>query len=271
MREPFFFGAGGGVFGILDQPEREKKKDCGVVICGSLGQEYIRSHRAIRELAKRMAREGYPVLRFDYRGCGDSLGECDEARLGDWREDIVAAILRMQSRYRPRELCVIGFRLGASLAMELDPDRLGFDRLCLWEPVVRGSRLLEELRALHRRHEAEWQPSRNSSSRRPEADDPSGTLEAMGFEFSKEMQQDIAAIDLVRLEGKLPGDVLLIENAESEDGSQLRERLRAVAPGFERIYAEEALVWLSEPFQSVVPQATIAAIFDWLAQERKRS
>ena len=93
-------------------------------------------------------------------------------------------------------------------------------------------------------------------------------MEAMGFEFSKEMQQDIAAIDLLRLEGKLPGDLLLLENTESDDGSQLAERLRDIAPSFERIHAEEALVWLCEPFQSVVPQATVAAIFGWLAQGR---
>lgn len=267
MREPFFFGAGAEIFGILDRPEPEKKKNCGIVICGSVGQEYIRSHRALRELAKRLSRAGYPVLRFDYRGCGDSLGECDEARLDEWREDIVVAVQRMQSRYRPRSVCVIGFRIGGSLAIELDPGRVGCDRLILWEPVVRGARLLDELRELHRHHVAEWQPSRNASRHKPEMESPPGTMESLGFEFSKEMQDDLAALDLLRFEGKLPGDVLFIDNVESEDGRRLREHVRGASPRFEYVCAEDDPAWLREPYQSVVPQATVSAIVRWLARQ----
>jgi exosortase A-associated hydrolase 1 len=50
-------------------------RDCGVLIVVGGPQYRVGSHRQFLLLSRRLAAEGYPALRFDYRGMGDSGGE----------------------------------------------------------------------------------------------------------------------------------------------------------------------------------------------------
>ncbi|PPD43544.1 MAG: hydrolase 1, exosortase A system-associated [Methylobacter sp.] len=60
--------------GIFHQPEHAKKTGVVVVVAG--GPQYrVGCARQIILWSRRLAGEGYPVLRFDYRGFGDSAGE----------------------------------------------------------------------------------------------------------------------------------------------------------------------------------------------------
>ena len=71
--ETFFFGnPGSPLYGSYESPSASVRRDCGIVLCYPLMAEYLRSHRAFRQLAVRLAEAGFPVLRFDYFGSGDS-------------------------------------------------------------------------------------------------------------------------------------------------------------------------------------------------------
>lgn len=60
--------------GILHTPEGDTLNTGVVVVVG--GPQYrVGSHRQFVMLARQLAPQGYPVLRFDYRGLGDSEGE----------------------------------------------------------------------------------------------------------------------------------------------------------------------------------------------------
>jgi len=60
--------------GILHKPDNPKKTAIVVVVAG--GPQYrVGCARQIILWSRRLAAEGYPVLRFDYRGFGDSGGE----------------------------------------------------------------------------------------------------------------------------------------------------------------------------------------------------
>ncbi len=61
------------LFGILACPERPS--DTGVVIVVGGPQTRVGSHRQFVLLSRALAAAGYPVLRFDVRGMGDSSGE----------------------------------------------------------------------------------------------------------------------------------------------------------------------------------------------------
>ncbi len=74
--------------GIAALPETPG--DCGVIVVVGGPQYRVGSHRQFLLLSRRLAAEGYPVFRFDYRGMGDSRGARRD--FDDVSEDIRAAI-----------------------------------------------------------------------------------------------------------------------------------------------------------------------------------
>src|SRR5476651_2484753 len=69
-----------GCFGWLHIPPARLNSDTTVLVCPPLGCEALRSHRSLRALADDLATAGYPTLRFDYPGTGDSCdGEIENA------------------------------------------------------------------------------------------------------------------------------------------------------------------------------------------------
>lgn len=118
----------------------------GVVFCSPFGQEYMRSHRAFRVLADALAMKGYHVLRFDYRGTGDSAGSLDQFSPKDWLDDIDAAMDELRELAAIERVGLLGLRLGALLAYHVALRRRGVDVLALWDPVLSGESYLSELR-----------------------------------------------------------------------------------------------------------------------------
>lgn len=81
--------AGERLLGILHQPAAVTTRTGMVLVVG--GPQYrVGSHRQFVLLARDLAASGIPVLRFDYRGMGDSTGGFREFE--DVAEDIAAAI-----------------------------------------------------------------------------------------------------------------------------------------------------------------------------------
>ena len=86
------------------------------------------------QLAVRIAAAGYPVLRFDRRGIGDSEGE--NAGFRGQEADIAAALVAFRSAM-PQVRRVVGFgNCDAASALMLSAAELGFDALVLANPWV---------------------------------------------------------------------------------------------------------------------------------------
>ena len=83
-----FLVVGEQLLGIVVQPECPF--DCGVLVIVGGPQYRVGSHRQFLLLSRRLAAEGYPVMRFDYRGMGDSSGESRDFEA--ITEDVGAAI-----------------------------------------------------------------------------------------------------------------------------------------------------------------------------------
>ncbi|MEM7392199.1 MAG: alpha/beta hydrolase, partial [Verrucomicrobiota bacterium] len=110
----FYFGPPPNqLFGCYHQPETTAERDCAIVLCYPVAPEYARTHRAVRHLAIRLSKAGFPVLRFDYSGNGDSGGESDKVELGHWLNDLSTAIDEVRRQSGRRRICIIGLRLGA--------------------------------------------------------------------------------------------------------------------------------------------------------------
>jgi pimeloyl-ACP methyl ester carboxylesterase len=71
----------GDCFGWLHDGSASSGSDIGVVLCTGLGRDSATAHRSFRLLADRLCADGYPTVRFDYPGTGDS---CEIATADSW-------------------------------------------------------------------------------------------------------------------------------------------------------------------------------------------
>jgi exosortase A-associated hydrolase 2 len=148
--EPFFFqNEYSELFGIhytpscsrSDADERLKRN---IVMCNPFAEEKNISHRVLTDFARYACSHGYNVLRFDYRGCGDSEGDFEEATLSTRLSDIHRAIEILIERTGNDKIILFGLRLGATLAAAIASDGPRTDSLVLWEPVLHVKAYFEQ-------------------------------------------------------------------------------------------------------------------------------
>lgn len=143
-----FSCAGDTLLGILSRPQTPAETSV-IVITG--GPQYrVGSHRQFVHLSRALATAGYPVLRFDYRGMGDSEGQQrDFQAVG---ADIAAAIGVVQQQVpTARKVALWALCDGASAALlychdTRDPRVSG---LCLLNPWVRSEASLARTHVKH--------------------------------------------------------------------------------------------------------------------------
>jgi alpha-beta hydrolase superfamily lysophospholipase len=116
-RQALYFESGAErLFGWLHLPEQSGAQ-MGIVMCKPFGYEAVCMHRSWREFADEFAALGFPVIRFDYAGTGDSSGEDPGAdRMDQWTDDVLAALATLRRQTGVREICLFGMRLGVLLA-----------------------------------------------------------------------------------------------------------------------------------------------------------
>jgi alpha/beta superfamily hydrolase len=249
--KPFYFGDSArplfGVYHAASTPGRRP----GVVICPPFGQESLRAHRSLRELAGRLADAGMPALRFDYHGSGDSAGEPEEARLAEWVADAAAAVEELRETTGERRVALVGLRLGAAVAA-LAAGGLGeVAALVLWEPATDGSSHLAELRAAHTAWLHDHAPG---ASLVPD--------EVLGFTLSAPFATELNELRLERLARVPARRVLLAASGEVGRG------LWHGQAGVERRVTAAAPVWLHAEGMSrvLVPSPLLDDFTTWLRE-----
>jgi uncharacterized protein len=219
--EPLFFGtAGARLYGVHHPPEARPRRDLGVVLCHPAVQEYNRSHWAFRRLAVMLARSGFSVLRFDYRGTGDSAGDLEDAGVPGWCADIREAADELRGLSGVRRISLVGFRLGAALAALASTTGLDVQDLVLWEPAVDGREHLDDLRRIHR-----WKLRLTSNAPRV------GRSETLGYAMPSRLRAEIAGIDLDAVARCRAERVLVFAAEDRASLRRIAARLGARPPG----------------------------------------
>ncbi len=124
-------------------------RSLGMVIAAPHGQESIQFHRSMRLLATLLAEAGVSVLRFDFRGCGDSAGDESDWSLDHWTQDLGLALEVLRTESGVENLGVIGVRLGGSVALRAAQAMGPLKALVAWDAVVDGAAYLESASAQH--------------------------------------------------------------------------------------------------------------------------
>lgn len=100
-----------------------------------LFEERKAAGRVFVETARALSRAGCAVLRFDYRGCGDSGGAFDAFNAGDWLEDLACAEAVARGRHADVPFGWLGLRLGTALIEHHLQTAAKPDLLILWQAV----------------------------------------------------------------------------------------------------------------------------------------
>ncbi len=137
-----FESAGRHLTGMI-HTAAEPPRGPAVVFCNPFGDERKSSALAMARLARRLAGRGAAVLRFDYWGCGDSPGEFVDASVSSRVEDILAAVEFLRAQTRAKPICLLGLRLGATLAVRAAKKLRECAALALIEPVPEGAAYFE--------------------------------------------------------------------------------------------------------------------------------
>lgn len=260
-RLPLYFGpSDSALFGCYDPPAGAPARDRAVVLCQPVGQEYIRAHRSFVQLATRLARAGFPVLRFDYCGCGDSAGDVEDASLARWIEDVGRAIDEVRRRSGRSRVSLVGLRLGAALAAHAACVRDDVASLVLWAPVFDGAAFLRELRQL----QAEL--LRFAYVRPAPGTERDAAAEVLGFRLPAHLREELERLDLLA-HGTCRAPQVLIIDHDTAGIAPLEQRLRASGVRVETRAVAGPRIWLSESFRALVPHQTLETIVQWLSEE----
>ena len=130
---------GDPLIGILHRPEQRARR--GILMAVAGGPQYrVGGHRQLVLWARRMAQEGYAVLRFDYRGWGDSHGEFHDFDAVE--QDISAAVECFKKQIPELEEIVLWGECNAASAILFyayrDPSIKALALLNPWVRTVEG-------------------------------------------------------------------------------------------------------------------------------------
>lgn len=246
----YFEDAAHPFFGWYHAVPGAASHDLVAVVCGPLGSEYTRSHRSLRHLSDRLARAGIPALRFDYHGTGNSPGtDLDAGRVAAWLANIRAACDQARRLSGCSRVCLVGVRLGATLAA-LASGEVAPELLVLWNALVRGRPYVRELKAI-------------AATAARASDDGDGALEAAGAVMTPETLDHLRRVDLLR-QPLRAGRVLLVARDDLSADPALEQHLAALGIPCDSICVPGWNGMMADHQFTVVPDAALATIVAWI-------
>lgn len=177
----------------------------GVVIVPPFGWDDICSYRPLRSLARNLALNGIPTLRFDLPGTGDSSGSAlDQKLIPAWIQSIQAAAAELKAATGVHAVSILGVRLGAMLALAAAAAGTQVESLILWGASATGHAVLRELEAFRNLELTEYAQGEVPPPQ------PIEGLEVAGFLLSPETKSALDALSAIDLPPLTDQRVLLL-------------------------------------------------------------
>ncbi|WP_312094515.1 alpha/beta hydrolase [Niallia sp.] len=119
----------------IDYPKEEYNEYKTVIICHGLIGSRVGVDRLFVKTSNLLTEKGYLVIRFDYKGCGESSGEYGSNRLSDLIEQTEAIIQFAYEEISIKELILLGHSLGGAVALCTAINDSRVSRLIQWAAV----------------------------------------------------------------------------------------------------------------------------------------
>lgn len=243
---PFFFPNGNyRLFGVFYEPKEPFKKE-GFVFCDPFAEEKLWAQRVLVNFARELAERGYPVLRFDYMGTGDSEGEFEDCSIETKLSDIHCAFKTLQEKVRGIEsVGLVGLRFGATLANLSAINGDTIKRLILWEPIINGASYMQEMLRINlATQSAVYKEIRWNTEALIQIMKDGKTVNVDGYEMSWPLYEQSTGIDLLNHQNSYSGQALLVQIRRKEgDISQPFKTLQSRFKKCEVALAVEDSFW----------------------------
>lgn len=268
----FFFESNGSrLFGVLHVPiEERNKKPYGWIFCSAFAEERGFSQRLMVEWARVLCKEGYFVLRFDYRGYGDSDGNFEEFTVENYFDDLENAIIEFQKRASVPVGGLCGLRLGASIATIGAHRFVPNARLILWEPIISGEKYADQLLRFVMAKEM------SDTGRAPRTRDQLKQCLKLGEQviieghaLTYDIFKSLVEINLMRTDRRLEGPIQIVQFSKTPKAnprSELSDFKKHLAKSSDIQFniMKMPLLWSQSQEYAVRPKALFDATCHWL-------
>lgn len=138
------------IFAVFHRPDTVEKHSA-LLICHGLAGNKAGRFRLYVDLAQRLSRAGIAVLRFDYRGCGDSEGEFAQMTPIDNLSDTMLAIdfLASHPHVDAEKMGIFGRSFGGPIAVQAAAQFKKIKSLVLWCPMFNGDQWRDQWQLVH--------------------------------------------------------------------------------------------------------------------------
>lgn len=258
--DPFYFGPPARpLFGCYHPPRGVKARDSAVVLCYPVWREYMRAHRSCRQTANRLSQAGYPVLRFDYSGSGDSAGDSEQGDVAQWLDEISTAISEAKRRSRRSSVSLVGLRFGATLSALAGAQRRDIHSIVMWDPLVSGAPYIQEMTSIHER--LLGQPGERVTF----ADMREPVTGILGIPFTASTLAALRSLNLLTIRDAPANNILVIDSVDNAPCRLLAEHLETTGAHSEYLHIAGPRVWMDE-VGALVPGRTVEALVSWLTR-----
>jgi len=253
------------VFGFFHASVTPAPGGLAVLICPPFGWDEICSYRSRRDWASDLAKAGFPTLRIDFPGTGDSGGAPrDRAQLASWTAAVDAAARHLRRATGLDRVAAIGIGLGGLVACRALFEGAPIEELVLWGVPSRGRALIRELSVFASLEDSSI--GAVSEEELPPPPLPGHYVWAGGFVLNAETVGDLEGLDLAELqlpEGG-PRRALLLDRDGISVDARLESHLRDSGLAVDVASGEGYGAMIAKPHHARCPVAVFARVRSWL-------
>jgi hypothetical protein len=161
----------------------------------------------------------------------------------------------MKLRFQLDKVCLVGLRLGATLALMTSQNRGDIAALALWDPILQGEDIEEEVEEIMAQQSMELLQQRDIEK-----------PDTLSYCMTVEMAQALKKLNLQDTNDLPVNGLLLMETGDEASCRRLASQIDNTTTRVDYQNLEEARVWQREPYESIVPQQTIERLLAWLSE-----
>lgn len=252
-------------FGFFHHAPERSSTGVAVLLCPPFGWDEICSYRSRRDWACDLAGAGFPTLRVDFPGTGDSVGTPrDSGRLAAWTAAVGSAASRLRALASADRVAAIGIGLGGLVVCNALGEDAPIDEIVLWGTPARGRVLVRELRAFASLEESALGAINDKDLGPPPL--PNGYVWAGGFVLTAETVRDLERLDVtaLALPAGRPQRALMLDRDGLSVDKRLTAHLEATGTSVTVAAGNGYGAMMAQPHQARAPLGVFAHVRTWL-------